>query len=164
MVPAKQRRMNKSFVNDWQNNVQGFKPLRHAIGKILSRRIESVRRRLRLPVLPVLRQPGLVPEPLLLHLHSKLCQKVPSYSSRGTTPQSRDRTATPPKRVAIDPWVMSPSSRAETFVPTGFTPADFPDVEMAILPKGRAQSRLSSTSATSAREPFATGAFFFHLV
>ena len=53
---------------------------------------------------------------------------------------------------------MPPSSRAEPFVPTGFTPADFPDVEMAILPKGKANSRLSSTSATRAQEPVETGA------
>jgi hypothetical protein len=53
---------------------------------------------------------------------------------------------------------MSPSSRAEPFILAGFTSSDFPDVEMAILPKGKAESRLSSTSATRAQEPVETGA------
>ena len=34
---------------------------------------------------------------------------------------------------------MSLSMQAEPFVPVGFTSADFPDVEMAILPKEKAK-------------------------
>ena len=53
---------------------------------------------------------------------------------------------------------MSPSMQAEPFVSAGFIAADFPDVEMAILPKERAKPRLSSTSASKAPKPVETGA------
>jgi hypothetical protein len=83
-------------------------------------------------------------------------QKAPTYSAMGATPRSR--TSTPPKRTTIDPWRMSPSSRAEPFILVGFTSSDFPDVEVAILPKGNPNSRLSSTSATRTQQPVETGA------
>ena len=53
---------------------------------------------------------------------------------------------------------MSPSSRAAPFILAGFTSSDFPDVEAAILPKGKPKSRLSSTSATRTPQPVETGA------
>ena len=63
--------------------------------------------------------------------------KAPTYSAMGATPRSR--TSTPPQRTTIDPWRLSPSSRAEPFILAGFTSSDFPDVEAAILPKGKAK-------------------------
>ena len=48
--------------------------------------------------------------------------------------------------------------RAEPFGPAGFTSSDFPEVEAAMLPKGKAKVRLSSTSATCSQQPVETGA------
>jgi hypothetical protein len=63
--------------------------------------------------------------------------KAPTYLSMGAIPRSR--TSTPPNRTTVETWRMSPSSRAEPFVPAGFTLSDFTDVDMAILPKGKAK-------------------------
>ena len=48
--------------------------------------------------------------------------------------------------------------RAEQFVPAGFTSSDFPEVEAAMLPKGKAKARLSSTSTARSQKPVETGA------
>jgi hypothetical protein len=48
--------------------------------------------------------------------------------------------------------------RAEPFVPAGFTSSDFPEVEAAMLPKGKAKARISSTSTTRSQQPVETGA------
>ena len=48
--------------------------------------------------------------------------------------------------------------RAEPFEPAGFTSSDFPEVEAAMLPKGKAKSRLGATSATRTQQPVETGA------
>ena len=48
--------------------------------------------------------------------------------------------------------------RAEPFVPAGFTSSDIPEVEAAILPKGKPKSRVSATSATRTQQPVEIGA------
>ena len=83
----------------------------------------------------------------------KATPKEPSYSLREATPHPRDRTATPPKRAHIDPWVVPEDLRAEPFIPAGISAADFPDVEMSILPKEKARTRLSSNSAGTMAKP-----------
>ena len=53
---------------------------------------------------------------------------------------------------------MSPSTRAEPFVPAGFTSSDFPDVEAAMIPKGKPKARIGSTSSTRPQKPAEAGA------
>ncbi len=139
--------MIKSSGSGWQKSVQGSKPLRKRsrarIEKDNREREETAQAAGPAKAARTSARTPTPPPP------QETVPKGPSYSSRGTTPQPRDRIAMPPKRAAADPRVMSPSMQAEPFVPAGFTSAGFPDVEVAILPmpKEKAKIRLASTSA-----------------
>ena len=107
--------MSKSFVHGLQAKEQGSKPSRIRTARRSHRRSESVRRqrRLRLPGLHPRKRPGWVLKLLLRHLRSRLRQRLPLFLR-----WERFRGAAL-RRAIVDPWRLSPSSRAEPFVLAG---------------------------------------------